>query len=206
MRRIIAFHVVFGAYGFWLPNDPRGSWSEYVYGKQLRQFGPATKVSTSHSLAHNPHDAQQRLAAKDALKFPPVRLIGIQALAVSRGFHKVVTDTLLQIYACAIMPDHVHLVFGTHFRTAESLVNQLKSCATKQLTAEGLHPFSGQHSPWRGIFGTFFSIRTTTFIERFITLNKIRFETVSNRKTGRLSFLSNKFRPRLAASPVRLTG
>ncbi|MCL2304459.1 MAG: transposase [Planctomycetaceae bacterium] len=139
-----------------MPNDPRGSGSDYVYSERLRQFGLATKVSTSHSVAHNPHNVQQRLAAKNALKFPPVRLTGVQALAVSKGFRQVVTDTQLKIYACAIMPDHVHLVFAVHLRTAESLVNQLKSCATKQLTAEGLHPFNGEHSPWQRSFWNVF--------------------------------------------------
>jgi len=27
---VIGFHVILTAYGFWLPNDPRGSWSEFV--------------------------------------------------------------------------------------------------------------------------------------------------------------------------------
>jgi hypothetical protein len=27
---VLAYHVVLGAYGFWLPNDPRGSWSDFV--------------------------------------------------------------------------------------------------------------------------------------------------------------------------------
>lgn len=27
---MLGAHVIFGAYGFWLPNDPRGSWSEFV--------------------------------------------------------------------------------------------------------------------------------------------------------------------------------
>lgn len=27
---VLAYHVIFGAYGFWLPNDPRGSWSKFV--------------------------------------------------------------------------------------------------------------------------------------------------------------------------------
>jgi REP element-mobilizing transposase RayT len=127
-----------------------------VYGKQLQQFGPATKVSTSHSLAHDPHDVRQRLAAKSALKYPPVRFTGIQAQAVGNAFCQVVADTLLKIHACAIMPDHIHLVFAVHSRTAESLVNQLKSCATKRLTAEGLHPLNGQHSPWSRHFWNVF--------------------------------------------------
>ena len=25
IRGVLAYHVIFGAYGFWLPNDPRGS-------------------------------------------------------------------------------------------------------------------------------------------------------------------------------------
>ena len=153
---IIAHHVIFGAYGFWLPNDPRGSGSDFVFSERLRQFGPATKVSTTHSLARNSHDVRQRLAAKNALKFPPVRFTGIQALTVSKGFRQVVTDTQLQIYACAIMPDHVHLVFANHKRKAEALVNQLKSCATKRLTAEGLHPLHGKHSPWARHFWNVF--------------------------------------------------
>src|SRR4051812_39201122 len=27
---IVGYHVIFSAYGFWLPNDPRGSWSDFV--------------------------------------------------------------------------------------------------------------------------------------------------------------------------------
>ena len=32
---IIAYHVIFGMYGFWLPNDPRGSWSDFVAAWEL---------------------------------------------------------------------------------------------------------------------------------------------------------------------------
>jgi hypothetical protein len=40
---IHGYHVVWGAYGFWLPNDPRGSWSDFVYAWELARFGQATK-------------------------------------------------------------------------------------------------------------------------------------------------------------------
>jgi REP element-mobilizing transposase RayT len=144
----IAHHLTFGMYGFWLPNDPRGSWSNYVFSKRLLPFGNATKVNTSHSRAHDPHNHQKRLEAKKHLQFPPVKLTGQQALIVSLGFKQVIADTGLQIYACAIMPDHVHLVTGQHERTIESLASQLKSCATRQLTIAGQHPFQGRRSPW----------------------------------------------------------
>jgi hypothetical protein len=40
---IHAYHVVFGTYGFWLPNDPRGFWSDFVGAWELLPFGDATK-------------------------------------------------------------------------------------------------------------------------------------------------------------------
>ena len=56
-RRVLAYHVVLTCYGFWLPNDPRGSWSQFVRAFELyRVGGPATKVQTDRSLAHVTHD------------------------------------------------------------------------------------------------------------------------------------------------------
>ena len=56
---ILANHLIIGAYGYWLPNDPRGSGSSYVYSDALRQFGEATKVTTRHSVAAKPHDVKK---------------------------------------------------------------------------------------------------------------------------------------------------
>lgn len=70
---VIAYHVIFSMYGFWLPNDPRGSWSDFVGSWELFRYGPATKVDDYRSYAHNPHDRQRRIEAKTALKYPPVR-------------------------------------------------------------------------------------------------------------------------------------
>ncbi len=44
----LAYHVIFGTYGFWLPNDPRGSWSTFVGSWELYRFGKATKVTDRH--------------------------------------------------------------------------------------------------------------------------------------------------------------
>lgn len=97
----VAYHIVFGTYGFWLPNDPRGSGSDYVYSERLREFGPATKVHTTRSVAHRPHDNQLRQAAKEALEFPAVRFNGRQALAVSKGFRQVVASAWRETFALA---------------------------------------------------------------------------------------------------------
>jgi hypothetical protein len=69
---VYASHVIFCAYGFWLPNDPRGSWSDFVGSWELYRYGAATKVDTRESLAAAEHNRRERLAAKTALKYPAV--------------------------------------------------------------------------------------------------------------------------------------
>jgi hypothetical protein len=43
---VLAYHVIFTTYGFWLPNDPRGSGSRFVGSRALFQHGGATRVTT----------------------------------------------------------------------------------------------------------------------------------------------------------------
>lgn len=130
---MIAHHITFGAYGFWLPNDPRGSGSLAVGSLALRKFGPATKVATRHSVAHVSHDHRLRLAAKAALKHPPVLFSAKQILQIADGFTTAANELDLAVYACAIMPDHVHLVTGVHERPMKKVVTQMKSNATMAL-------------------------------------------------------------------------
>jgi REP element-mobilizing transposase RayT len=138
---ILGSHVIFGAYGFWLPNDPRGSWSDFVGSWELFRFGSATKVDTRTSVAAQPHDRVARQTAKECLRFPPAHFNGLQARAVGRGFGKCARRGSLRIWACSILPDHVHLVIGRHTCEVEQIVNLLKGAATAELLAEGLHPF-----------------------------------------------------------------
>ena len=43
---ILGYHLIITAYGFWLPNDPRGSWSDFVGAWELLRFGRATKTES----------------------------------------------------------------------------------------------------------------------------------------------------------------
>jgi hypothetical protein len=55
------YHAILSAYGFLLPNDPRGSSSDFVWAWELYRFGgPATTVSDKRSYAQDPHDARFR--------------------------------------------------------------------------------------------------------------------------------------------------
>jgi REP element-mobilizing transposase RayT len=136
-----ASHVIFGAYGFWLPNDPRGSWSDFVRSWELFRYGPATKTDTRRSVAANRHDTSARLSAKQALKYPPVKFNGSQAKAIGEGFSDFVQKSGVSILACAILPDHLHLVIARHRYQVEQVVNLLKGAAASELVKQGIHPF-----------------------------------------------------------------
>lgn len=144
---ILGYHLIFCAYGFWLPNDPRGSWSEFVGAWELRRFGPATKTDTRRSVAHTQHNRQTRLQAKQHLKHPPVKFTGHQALSIGRGFAAAIDESGYVIHACSILPEHVHLVVGRHVRRSEQIIGHLKARATQRLLADGSWP-GAKHSPW----------------------------------------------------------
>lgn len=136
------YHVIITTYGFWLPNDPRGSGSDFVGSEALLPFGPPTWTDSRRSVARKPHDVGLRLAAKKALKFPPVRFTGLQARAVARGFATIIVEDQITVWACCILPEHAHLVVARHRHSVERIVNLFKGAATRKLLAEGLHPLA----------------------------------------------------------------
>ena len=140
--KVLCAHIILTMYGFWLPNDPRGSWSEFVASWELLRYGKATKVSTRESVAHRPHNQALRREAKRAMKYPPVLLNAVQARALARGFARARQEGHYPIYACSILEDHVHLVIGAHLRSYEQIVSHLRSHATRQLRTEGVHPMA----------------------------------------------------------------
>ena len=137
---IHGYHVIFGAYGFWLPNDPRGSWSDFVGAWELARFGRATKGLERLELTSAQH--RQRGELKRSLKYPAVSFTGVQARAVGRGFATAVQKSNLTVWACSILPEHVHLIVARHTFKVEQIVGLLKGEATKQLRSESLHPLA----------------------------------------------------------------
>ncbi len=151
---IHGYHVILGLYGFWLPNDPRGSWSEFVGAWELLRFGTTTR-SYDRTMGLTDEEERQRHEAKKHLKYPPVILNGRQALAVGRGFLQGKLKCGLTIWACSILPEHVHLVIARHRYKVETVANLLKGEATKQLRKEDIDPMAplaretrSGRSPW----------------------------------------------------------
>ncbi len=141
MSRVLAYHLILTCYGFWLPNDPRGSWSTFVRSFELfRVGGLATKTDSRRSVASVSHDRDSREATKLSLTYPPVLFNGKQARAVMRGIGDYVVKNNRYVHAAAIMPDHVHLVVGRSDLVIEKIADQMKARATTFLNRASLHP------------------------------------------------------------------
>lgn len=138
---MIAHHLVFTTYGFWLPNDPRGSWSDFVRIWELYWYGDATKVTTRRSLAQDAHDRTLRDLQKTALRYGPVRFTPRQIDCVARAFERAVIESDYIVLACSILPEHVHMVVRRHPNRGEQMIGHFKARATQHLSAEQLHPF-----------------------------------------------------------------
>ncbi len=142
------YHVIFTAYGFWLPNDPRGSWSEFVGKWELACYGkPIRFPERRHLMDLTPAEWQQRAAARTTLKYPPVQFTGAQALGIANGFAGACLRNGYVIWGCAILPEHTHLVVARHKYNIEQVSVLLKGAATRTLTKQNQHPLASYARP-----------------------------------------------------------
>ena len=143
-RSVIAYHIIFGAYGFWLPNDPRGSQSKYVFAPRLTMFGPPTRLREDTTLS--PAEAERLRLMHGELQRPPVRFERPQVAAIADGFSQIIARLGLVFYAAALMPDHVHIVAARQEMYAEDIAGHLKRAGSRELRKAGVHPFAAQET------------------------------------------------------------
>lgn len=142
---VIAYHLIWTAYGWWLPNDPRGSGSKEVaddviadlgklhYGRKRAQ--PTGKVV---------REFYERAAA--VLKFPLLGFDEVARAAIAEAFALAIEENHYTCYACAIMPDDVHMLFRKHKHTAEEMAQTLKDSSRSRLSNMGLR--TPDHPTW----------------------------------------------------------
>lgn len=63
--------------------------------------------------------------------------------AVAIGFADYVSRGGLTMHACAILPQHVHMVVARHRLPIEKVADQLRAAATRALNQAGCHPLEG---------------------------------------------------------------
>ncbi len=128
-------------YGYWLPNDPRGSWSDFVGRWELVRFGEPRRTLLKKSLFElTTQEVAARNAAQRTLLHPPVTLSDNQVKSIAAGFAEVARKNEYTIWACAIMQQHIHMVIARHTYNVEQIVTLLKGAATRRVIEDRCHP------------------------------------------------------------------
>jgi hypothetical protein len=165
---VIAHHLIWTLYGWWLPNDLRGGTSTEVRCPWIRgladlHFGRKKIQPASRDIHAFYEEAGQ------SLKHPLLELSADAIEHVAQGFAVTVSQFKYTCYACAILRDHVHLIIRKHKHTAEEMIANLQEFSRLRLSAAGLR--SPGHPTWvRGGWKVFLDLpeevqRTIKYIE-----------------------------------------
>ncbi|QDU18450.1 hypothetical protein [Urbifossiella limnaea] len=167
---VIAYHLVWTVYGSWLPNDPRGSGSRTV------RFDPLADLGDIHLGRKRVQPPRREVRefydhAADLLKHPVLDLDKAARAIVGAALGEVVAAERYTCYACAVMPDHVHLLVRKHRHTAEEMVTTLAAASRAGLVEAGCrdpaHPTWTAGVGWRGFLEHPEDVRRTIgYIER----------------------------------------
>ena len=129
---VIAYHLVWTAYGWWLPNDPRGSGSRTIRNDTLAELGDIhlgrKKVQPSGREIRQFYDR-----AAGLLKHPLLKFDEPQRAIIAEAFGDVIERERYTCYACAVMPDHVHILIRKHKHLAGEMAETLMHASRVKL-------------------------------------------------------------------------
>lgn len=144
---VAGFHLIWTAYGWWLPNDPRGSTSHEIRVEQIAELGelhygrkPVPPPSREIRCFYD--------QARDQLRHPLSALEQTDFDLVAASFGKVITERRYSCYECAIMPDHVHMLIRKHRDHAETMIECLQKASREKLIETGRR--AATHPVWGG--------------------------------------------------------
>jgi REP element-mobilizing transposase RayT len=144
---VVAHHLIWTAYGWWLPNDPRGSMSRIIRNDIIGDLGELhygrKRVQPAGQVIRDFYtDAAGKLKH--------------ELLVFDNGEHKHLAECFAEsirrqgytCYACAIMPDHVHMLIRKHKHRAEDMIHNLQ--ADSRLRFRELGQRTPDHPVWGG--------------------------------------------------------
>ena len=144
---IIAYHLIWTAYGYWLPNDPRGSTSKTIASDVIAQLGTLhygrKKVQPASREIREFQNRSRGVLKHALLKFKPSEFS-----IIADSLAEAIQKQNYTCYACAIMPDHIHMIFRKHKHRAEEMLENLQASTRLRLRNTGLR--STGHSIWGG--------------------------------------------------------
>ena len=143
---VAGFHLIWAAYGWWLPNDPRGSSSHEIRVEKISELG---ELHYGRKQVQPPNKQIRQFydLAADSLSHPLLILQDEDISLVGESFAQVIKDRRYTCYACAVMPDHVHVLIRKHRDHAETMIANLQQASREKL----IH--TGQRSPTHPVWG-----------------------------------------------------
>jgi hypothetical protein len=131
---VIAYHLIWTAYGWWLPNDPRGSGSKAIASEVVAELGELhygrKRLQPAGSTVREFYDK-----AAEVLRFPLLTFDEVACVEIGQAFGQAIQQQRYTCYACAIMPDHVHVLLRKHKHQAEDMTAALKEASRARLVA-----------------------------------------------------------------------
>ena len=143
---VIAYHLIWTAYGWWLPNDLRGSTSHQIACDAIAELGELhhgrRKVQPAGWVIR---DFYQR--ATEVLKHALMTFRPDEIQRIARAFGSLADGRPFTCHACAVMADHVHVLMRKHKRTAERMIADLQDASRVELQEQ---PDWQDHPIWGG--------------------------------------------------------
>ena len=129
---VAGFHLIWTAYGWWLPNDPRGSSSLEIWVEKIAELGElhhGRKLVQPSGREIKDFYSQARCV----LKHPLLTFDEADIDLIAASFARVSAERHYTCYACAIMPDHVHALIRKHRDHAEAMIENLQQASRTAL-------------------------------------------------------------------------
>jgi REP element-mobilizing transposase RayT len=146
-QMVIAHHLIWTAYGYWLPNDPRGSMSKTIACDVIAELGELhygrKKVQPLGREVQEFHSA-----AKSVLKHSLLDFAVCDFPAIADALAETIREHKYTCYACAIMPDHIHILIRKHKHLSEDMLDNFQQTSRLRLHNLGLRP--DDHPVWGG--------------------------------------------------------
>lgn len=170
---VVGYHLIWTAYGWWLANDPRGSGSIEIRVETLEKLGELHKGRKKVQPPGSEVTEFYR-EAQDLLKHPLLTFSQKDLATIAAAFKKVIEENGYVCHACAIMPDHVHMLVRRHLHYAEAMIEKLQTASRNAVIAAGMRSIT--HPVWGGKGWKVFLITRKDFerTEGYIWQNPIK--------------------------------
>jgi REP element-mobilizing transposase RayT len=144
---VIGYHLIWTLYGWWLPNDPRGSTSERIRNDLISELGEL-HYGRKHVQPSSREIREFYLGAREKLRYPLLTFSPSDFHQVGGAFAETCKRHRYTCYACAVMPDHIHLLIRKHKHVAEEMIDNFQTDSRESLIRLGLR--TCDHPTWGG--------------------------------------------------------